>query len=112
VTGTVIEHRNDAITTARPHGHLDYLSASDFKEELLGAVEAGWPRLVVDLSAVEFVDSSGLGALIGGLKAARAAGGDRRLAAVPDQARVVLSLTTLDRMFRSYASVEEAVAGN
>ena len=106
----MIEHQADAIAVARPQGRLDYLAAPDVRQELVGAVEAGWPRLVVDLAAVDFVGSSGLGALIGGLKAARAAGGDLRLAAVPEQARVVLSLTTLDRMFRSYASVEEAVA--
>ena len=107
---TMIEHRSEAVATARPQGRLDYLSANDVRQALVGAIEAGWPRLVVDLSAVDFVDSSGLGALLGGLKAARAAGGDVRLAAVPEQARVVLSLTTLDRMFRTYATVEEAVA--
>ena len=106
----MIEHQPDAIAIARPRGRLDYLTAPEIRQELVGTVEAGWPRLVVDLGSVDFVDSSGLGALIGGLKAARAAGGDLRLAAVPEQARVVLSLTTLDRMFRSYASVEEAVA--
>ena len=107
---TMIERGEGGVATARPQGRLDYLSAGDVKQELLGAVEAGSSKLVVDLSGVDFVDSSGLGALIGSLKAARAAGGDLRLAAVPEQARVVLSLTTLDRMFRSYGSVEEAAA--
>lgn len=107
---TAIKHGSNSIATARLEGRLDYLSASDIRQELLDTVEAGWTRLVVDLDAVVFVDSSGLGALIGGLKAARAAGGDLHLAAVPEQARVVLSLTTLDRMFRSYGSVAEAIA--
>jgi len=106
----MIEHRSGSVATAHPRGRLDYLSTNDIRGQLVGTIEAGWTRLVVDLSAVEFVDSSGLGALIGGHKAARAAGGDLRPAAVPEQARVVLSLTTLDRMFRSYATVEEAVA--
>lgn len=107
---TTIEHGSGSVATARLQGRLDFQTAPEVRQELLSTVEAGWIRLVVDLGAVDFVDSSGLGALIGGLKAARAAGGDLRLAAVPEQARVVLSLTTLDRMFKSYPSAEEAVA--
>jgi len=68
-------------------------------------------RLVVDLGAVTFIDSSGFGALIGGLKAARQAGGDLRIARPTNQALVVLKLTSLDRVLRPFASVEEAVAG-
>jgi anti-sigma B factor antagonist len=59
---------------------------------------------------VNFIDSSGLGALISGLKSARQAGGDLRIANPGEQARVVLKLTTLDRVLRPYDSVEDALA--
>jgi anti-sigma B factor antagonist len=54
------------------------------------------------------MDSSGLGALIGCLKAARQAGGDLRIAAVQPQVKMVLELTSMDRVLTSYASADEA----
>ena len=59
-------------------------------------------RVVVDLSAVEFIDSSGLGALISGLKVARQAGGDLRIAAPTRQVITVLELTNLNRVLRAH----------
>ncbi len=94
-----------------PTGRLDLLSAAQIKERLSQEIAAGHKRLVVDLNAVAFIDSSGLGALIGGLKAARMAGGDLRIARASDQALVILKLTTLDRVMKPYASVEDALAG-
>lgn len=92
-------------------GRLDFLSAGDARTRLATAVEEGNRRLVVDLGDTAFIDSSGLGALIAGLKAARKAGGDLRIARPTEQARAVLALTSLDRVFRFYPSVTEAVAG-
>ena len=74
-------------------------------------VREGTRRIVVDLGATEFVDSSGLGALIGGLKTARQAGGDLRLAAAGEQVRTVLALTNLDRILRPHPGVEDAARG-
>ena len=93
----------------RLHGRLDFVSATVVRQRLVGATAEGHRVLVVDLEDVPFLDSSGLGALIGGLKAARTAGGDLRLARVGEQPKVVLALTTLDRVFQNYATVEEAL---
>jgi anti-anti-sigma factor len=65
---------------------------------------------VVDLNDVPFIDSSGLAALISGLKAARTAGGDLRIARPSDQARMLFELTRLDKVLLAYPSVEDAVA--
>jgi anti-anti-sigma factor len=65
-------------------------------------------KLAVDLSAVEFIDSSGLGALIGGLKAARTAGGDLRIAGATEQVVSVLRLTNLDKVLRVYDDPQSA----
>jgi anti-sigma B factor antagonist len=94
----------------RFQGRLDFLSAAGAKQQLTEAVRSGRRRLVVDLAGVTFLDSSGLGALIAGLKAARQAGGDLRIAQAGDQAMTVLKLTSLDRVFRIYPTVEEASA--
>ncbi|HEY3078932.1 MAG TPA: STAS domain-containing protein [Chloroflexota bacterium] len=103
--------RQDAAAIVRLNGRLDPLSAADVKGRLGQVVADGARRVVVDLGEVPFIDSSGLGALIGGLKAARQAGGDLRLARPAQQAQTILELTTLNRVLRPYATVEEALAG-
>jgi anti-sigma B factor antagonist len=59
----------------------------------------------------QFIDSSGLGAVIGGLKTARQAGGDLRIASLTPQVASVLQLTNLDRVLRPYDSVAGALGG-
>lgn len=99
-------------TTAvvRLSGSLDLLTAAEVKERIQRLVEEGWNRLVVDLSAVDFIDSSGLSALINGLKVARNAGGDIRIARAPEQVRGILQACTLDRVLTPYPTVEAALA--
>jgi anti-anti-sigma factor len=106
-----LDRRSDEVAVVRLAGQLDLFAAADVKQRLVAAVDGGHRRLVLDLAEVSFVDSSGLGTLIGALKAARQAGGDLRIARPAEQARVVLELTTLDRVLHPYATVEEALAG-
>lgn len=105
------ELRSEGGMVVKLAGRLDLLSASEVKQQLARIIAEGQRRIVVDLDGVTFVDSSGLGALISGLKAARQAGGDLRIARPPEQARVILDLTTLSRVLKPYASVEEAFTG-
>jgi anti-sigma B factor antagonist len=90
-------------------GRLDALTALELKEAIRELVDAGQVELVVDLSGVPFIDSSGLAALVSGLKATRQAGGALRLAGLNEQARTVLRLTRLDRVFALYADRAAAV---
>ena len=85
----------------RPEGRLNMVAAPDLREQLHSLVRAGNTRIVVDLSAVETIDSSGLGALISGLKAARQGGGDLRISAPSEQALAVLELTNLNRVLKA-----------
>ncbi|MCL1900407.1 MAG: STAS domain-containing protein [Promicromonosporaceae bacterium] len=94
-----------------PTGKFNMVSAPLLKTRMDDLVAAGKARLIIDMSSVEFIDSSGLGALIGGLKGTRQAGGELRLAAPGDQARAVLKLTNLDRILTPYKTVEEAADG-
>ncbi|GAA4888475.1 STAS domain-containing protein [Actinomycetospora straminea] len=93
----------------RPHGRLNMVLAPRLREVVATTVQGGRSRVVVDLSSTDFMDSSGLGALIAGLKTARQAGGDLRIASVPEQVQTVLSLTNLDRVLRPHGTVEQAV---
>ncbi len=91
-----------------PEGRLNMMAAPGLREQLHNLVREGNDRLVVDLSGVDTIDSSGLGALISGLKAARQSGGDLRIAAPGEQALAVLELTNLNRVLKSYASADAA----
>ena len=106
-----VEPRDSHTAVVALKGRFDLLSAVDVKQRLLEVVGQGHYRLVVDLNEVGFIDSSGLGALISGLKAARSAGGDLRIARPEKQARYVLEVSTLDRILRPFATVEEALSG-
>lgn len=92
-------------------GRLNMSAAPRLKELVEQTVPGEATRVVVDLSETSFIDSSGLGALISGLKTARQAGGDLRIAAAGEQVRTVLGLTNLDRILRPHETVADARDG-
>ena len=106
-----VEPARAGTAVVRLDGRLDLVSAGETRQRLVEAVEAGHRRLVVDMASVDFVDSSGLGAIVGVLKSARQAGGDLRIARPTTQLQSILTLTMLDRVLRPYETVEEALAG-
>ena len=89
-------------------GRLNRVAAPELRAAVDAAIGAGHRRIVLDFTHTDFMDSSGLGALVGCLKVARQAGGDVRIANVGAQVRMVLELTGLDRVLAPYSSVEEA----
>ena len=102
---------DNGVTVIAPTGRLDVAGAPALKNAVSEAVKNGQPRLVIDLEGVSFVDSTGLGSVIAALKQVRTSKGDLRLAAPNQQVRVVLELTTLDRVFPYFATVEDALTG-
>jgi anti-anti-sigma factor len=99
----------DGATVIRAFGHLDLLAAPQFKALVASVVMSETASVVVDLSGVEFVDSSGIGAIISGLRTSREAGSSFRIAGAADQVLAVLELTNVDRILPPYASVEAAL---
>ncbi len=108
---TAIEHQKPGVAIARLTGRLDIASAAEVKRLFGSTVAEGRSRLVVDLEGVNYIDSSGLSALVSGLRTARQAGGDLRIAAAGDQPSALFVLTSLDQVFRLYPTVEEALSG-
>jgi anti-sigma B factor antagonist len=96
------------VVVVKPTGRLNMVAAPTLRKQLHDIVEGGENRIVVDLSATEFIDSSGLGVLIAALKIARKAGGDLRIVAPTRQVCTVLELSNLDRVLRAYESVDSA----
>lgn len=94
----------DAYTLCRPVGELDAYTVNDFREAL-GQV-TGATRLLIDLSDVPFMDSAGLGALIGGIRRTRESGGEVAVACGRATLTRLLHTTGFDRI----VPVEETVA--
>jgi len=91
-------------------GEIDLATAPRLRERLLSAVNDGELNLVVDLRGVGFIDSTGLGVLIGALKRVRLHEGDLRLVCPERGIRKVFDITGLDHVFALTASVDDAVA--
>ena len=84
--------------------------ATSLHEKLHELIDSGKLSVVVDLEGVAWMNSSGLGILIGGLSALRKSGGDLRLSRVTEKIEEVLRITKLDRVFDIYGNTEDAVA--
>jgi anti-sigma B factor antagonist len=90
-------------------GRLDAAAAPSFKEQISAAIGQGNVRLALHLAHVSFMDSTGLGALVSALKAARKANGDISIIAPSSQVQKLFRLTAMDRMFKIFETDDEAL---
>jgi len=92
-------------------GSLDVATSPKLKAELTRASDSGQRNIVVDLTQVEFLDSTGLGALMGAHR--RAVENDGKFAIVVNDGPIerLLNITGLSRVFAVYATAKEALAG-
>jgi len=100
----------DDVTLVEVSGRLNAVVAPDLKEQLKAAAKSGNARLIVDLTDVSFIDSSGLAALVSGFRAARESGGTIKLAGLNEQTRMVFRITKLDHVFEIHPDAEDALA--
>jgi anti-sigma B factor antagonist len=92
-------------------GSLDIATSPTVRAALTDASERGNHRLVVDLTNVEFLDSTGLGALIGAQRRAKEVDGDVRLVVKEGQILRLLRITGLLKVFNVYPTLTAALAG-
>jgi anti-sigma B factor antagonist len=90
-------------------GEFDVYTAPQLRERVIELVDGGTRHVMADLREVTFLDSTGLGALIGGLKRLRARDGSLTLVIGTDRIRRIFRVTGLDRVFVLGPSVQEAV---
>ncbi len=96
----------DQYTVCRPIGELDAFTVSQFRQSLTELASS--PRLLIDMSGVPFIDSAGLGALIGGIRRAREMGGDVAVACNRPSLTRLLRTTGFDRIVTVAETVDEA----
>lgn len=98
----------DGVEVVAISGRLDAAVAPEVRGSLKDLIQAGAGKVLIDLSGVKFLDSSGISVLVGAMKEATSRGGRIALLKVPPTVRSLLELTRLHRVFDSFE--EEALA--
>lgn len=104
-TSSVADH-----TVVHVGGEIDVYTAPALRERLDEEIQHGHYALVVDLSDVTFMDSTGLGVLVGRLKQIRLHDGTMLLVCAHDRVLKVFAITGLDKVFEIFPSIDEALA--
>ena len=100
---------NDILVAVR--GDVDVYTAPQLRERLYAVLTDGAARVVLDVSKMTFIDSTGLGVIVGTLKRLREQGGDLILAGPSRSALNVLEITGLSRIIETVETVEPAGGG-
>jgi anti-sigma B factor antagonist len=93
-------------------GEVDVYTAPKLREKLIELVSDGSYNLVVDLENVDFLDSTGLGVLVGGLKRVRNHDGSLQLVCTQEKILKIFRITGLTKVFPIHSSVQDAMAGS
>ncbi len=104
----VQDHGNRAVLVLE--GRLDANTAKKLKGIVVEQLDGGHLKLILDLSGLSFIDSSGLGTLVAALRGASAKGGDICIASMSDQVRTLFELTRLNKVFTCFDNVTSALA--
>lgn len=104
-----ISEKEDTVIITVEEERMDAHNSGNLKERMLQLFDEGKCQLVIDLTAVRFIDSSGLGALVSGFKNASARDGSLKLCCLQPQVRSMFELTRLHRVFEIFTTLEEAL---
>ncbi|AKU18122.1 anti-sigma factor antagonist [Luteipulveratus mongoliensis] len=107
---TVTTRAEGDVTVVRLAGEVDVFSAPTLRDELSHVIASGKTKLLADLTDVPFLDSTGLGVLVGRLKTVRVQDGEMRLVISSERVLRNFEITGLDKVFRIYPTVEEGLA--
>lgn len=91
-------------------GEVDVYTAPQLKQQMITLLEAGTKQMLIDLTQVEYFDSTALGVLIGGLKRMRERDGNLALVCPSPRIRRVFEITGLDKIFDIYNTMDDAKA--
>ena len=103
-------HAKDGIKVIDVQGEIDMYTAPRLRELLIDLVSKNNYHLVVNLEKVGFLDSTGLGVLVGGLKRVRAHDGSLDLVCTQQRVLKIFKITGLTQIFGIYETVDQAIA--
>jgi anti-sigma B factor antagonist len=107
---TLSTHEADGTTVVAVGGEIDVYTAPRLRDKFTELVAAGSYDIIVDMQNVEFLDSTGLGVLVGGLKKVRAHDGSLDLVCTQDRLLKIFRITGLAKVFVIHESAEAALA--
>src|SRR6266513_1013232 len=109
--GVALGHyARDGIEVIDIRGEIDMYTAPRLRELLINLVSKGSYQIVVNLDKVGFLDSTGLGVLVGGLRRVRAHDGSLDLVCTREQILRIFRITGLTEVFGIYVTVDQAIA--
>jgi anti-sigma B factor antagonist len=100
----------DKTTVLTLRGEIDVYTAPRLRQAIVDVVDGGAQHLVVDMEKVDFLDSTGLGVLVEGLKRIKGRDGMLSVVATQDKIVKIFDITGLNKAFAMYRSVDDAVA--
>ena len=103
-------HARDGFEVIGVQGEIDIYTAPRLRELLIDLVSTGSYQLVVNLDKVGFLDSAGLGVLVGGLRRVRARDGSLDLVCTQQPILKILKITGLTEVFGIYETADQAIA--
>ena len=104
---TLNSHDESGHTVLELAGEVDVYTAPALRDRITELLDAGQRRLIVDLATVEFIDSTGLGVLVGSLNRAKELGGRLDLVCPQERVLKLLRITGLDDVFTVRGSVAQ-----
>ncbi|MEU4877100.1 STAS domain-containing protein [Streptomyces sp. NPDC021608] len=107
---TTVRHIGDRAAVVVVAGDVDLHTSRLLRVQAMTVVEQGFPHLVLDLAQVDFVDSTGLSALIVLLQATSRAGGSLRVASVPERLVRMVTMTGISQLLPIHETVADALA--
>ena len=85
------------------------LEAEELKRQVNDKIDSGYRKVIIDLTSVEFLDSTFLGIIVNTLKKVAKLGGDLKLVGFKPNVRSMFELTRLFRVFESYSELQDAI---
>ncbi|WP_067438583.1 STAS domain-containing protein [Nocardioides jensenii] len=107
---TLVTREVDGATIVAVEGEIDVYTAPKLRDKITELVGEGTYHLIIDMEGVEFLDSTGLGVLVGGLKKVRAHDGSLQLVCNQDRLLKIFRITGLAKVFAIHASAEAATS--
>lgn len=104
---TINVHSRDGRTVLEVSGEVDVYTGPTLRDHINGLLDAGTADLVVDLGHVEFIDSTGLGVLVGALNRVRDLGGSLIVLCAQERVLKLFRITGLDQVFTVQPSLAE-----